>query len=204
MEMEHDTEQSVPPPSRPPLTRRERRLLRKQEVVAAGGREHRLRAARQWGIGLGIVAILGVGVWGLTRIPQVREVGDVLNSCVNHGGVSAMHWHPVLRIVINGEPQDIPEGIGISGGCMRPIHTHDTSGKLHIESPVIREFTLGQFFTLWEKSFSREQILDARIDEIHEIVTNVNGVQVDTFENTALHDGQEIVIEYREKIQSPQ
>ncbi len=181
------------------MTRHERREVRKEEAERRLKSELRAGHAKRWGIGLAALVAIAAGIWGLTKIPGAWSPGDVLSACVNHGGVSAMHWHPTLRIVINGEPQDIPEGIGISGGCMRPIHTHDETGKLHIESPVIRDFTLGQFFTLWEKPFSRDEILDARVDETHELVMTVNGQRVDTYENTVLRDDDQIVIEYRAK-----
>jgi hypothetical protein len=30
-----------------------------------------------------------------------------------------------------------------------PLHTHDTSGIIHVESPTVRSFTLGEFVDLW-------------------------------------------------------
>jgi hypothetical protein len=73
---------------------------------------------------------------------------------------------------------------------MHPLHTHDTTGKLHVESPVERDFTLGDFFTVWEKPFDRTHILDFT----GEVSMTVNGVKVDTYENTILNDGDEIII----------
>ena len=34
------------------------------------------------------------------------------------------------------------------------LHTHDTSGIIHVESPVQRAYTLGQFFDVWGVRFS--------------------------------------------------
>jgi hypothetical protein len=39
-----------------------------------------------------------------------------------------------------------------------PIHTHDTSGIVHIESPTVRPFTLGQFFDVWGVRFTSDCI----------------------------------------------
>lgn len=39
-----------------------------------------------------------------------------------------------------------------------PIHTHDDTGIIHIESPVKRDFTLADFFAVWNKPFSKDQI----------------------------------------------
>lgn len=100
------------------------------------------------------------------------------------------HIHPMLSIVINGEQVVVPANIGITNGCMHPLHTHDTTGKLHVESLVQRDFTLGDFFTVWEKPFDSTHILDFT----GEVSVTVNGVKVDTYENTILHDGDEIII----------
>ena len=36
---------------------------------------------------------------------------------------------------------------GMSG--MAPLHTHDTSGIIHVESSVKRNYTLGEFLNTW-------------------------------------------------------
>ncbi len=108
------------------------------------------------------------------------------------------HIHPHLRIMINGAEQTIPANTGISLSCMHPLHTHDTSGTIHVESPEQRDFTLGDFFAVWGKTFSKDQILDSVIDASHEIVMTVGGAPSDAYENLVFKDKQEIVIEYRE------
>src|SRR5207244_304602 len=64
------------------------------------------------------------------------------------------HIHPHLDIVILGQKQEIPADIGIVAGCMNPIHTHDQSGQIHIESPEKRDFILADFFAVWNKTFT--------------------------------------------------
>lgn len=182
------------------LTRRERRLLRRQADAKNSATASRGKTLRGWGIGIVTLGVIVAGIWGLTRLPAVRQVGNILNSCVNHGGVSAMHDHTVLRVIVNGKERTTPKDIGIDGGCMRPLHTHDISGTIHIESPVRREFTLDQFFTVWKQPFSREQILDMKVDDTHEIIMSVNGTSIETFGETVLRDRETITIEYREKV----
>ena len=36
-----------------------------------------------------------------------------------------------------------------------PLHTHDTSGIIHVESPTDRSFTLGELFDVWGVRFTR-------------------------------------------------
>ena len=46
-------------------------------------------------------------------------------------------------------------------------HTHDSTGIIHIESPLKRDFTLGQFFDVWKSklnnSSSFNEILGGKV-----------------------------------------
>jgi hypothetical protein len=71
------------------------------------------------------------------------------------------HIHAHLAIYVNGQPALLPGGIGIGpplstqngfvvgGSCFSWLHTHDQTGVIHIESPIQRTFTLGNFFDVW-------------------------------------------------------
>ena len=109
------------------------------------------------------------------------------------------HIHPVLKIVINGETQEIPTRIGVNPNCMNSLHTHDNSGVIHTEAPEKRDFTLSDFFAVWNKTFTKDQILDYRVDDKHIIKETVNGNVVQDYENTTLRDKDEIVISYEAK-----
>lgn len=110
-----------------------------------------------------------------------------------------LHIHPTLTIVINGEKQVVPANIGITDTCMHSLHTHDASGTLHVEAPVQKDFTLADFFAVWEQPFDQTHILESVTDDTHEIVVTVNGATVDTFENTVLVDKDQIVISYQSR-----
>lgn len=64
---------------------------------------------------------------------------------------AAVHTHQHLDIFIFRDHIEIPASIGVAsdGKNLTPIHVHDTSGVIHVESPVVREFTLGMFFDVW-------------------------------------------------------
>ena len=48
-----------------------------------------------------------------------------------------------------------PIGVFVtSGSCFSWLHTHASDGIIHIESPVKRTFTLGDFFDLWSQPLS--------------------------------------------------
>lgn len=83
---------------------------------------------------------------------------------------TAYHIHAHLAIYASGVAQTLPAGIGIpgpqeiqngfvlGGKCLYWLHTHDTSGIIHIESPVERVYTLGQFFDIWGRTLSTTQV----------------------------------------------
>ena len=77
----------------------------------------------------------------------------------------AFHVHAHVAIYANGQSLTVPYGIGIgkpwqvqqstagpfvvAGSCFYWLHTHTEDGIIHIESPVQRTFTLGDFFAIW-------------------------------------------------------
>ena len=73
---------------------------------------------------------------------------------------SVEHIHAHIDVIINGHPESVPAGIGIDRAhrLISPLHTHDTTGVIHIESPVKRAFSLGEFFTEWQVSLSADNI----------------------------------------------
>ncbi len=121
----------------------------------------------------------------------------------------AIHRHVLLHIIINNQPATIPQGIGLPrgqaggldpAGCVRPLHTHDATGTIHVESKVLRSYTLGEFFQIWALSQPDQNI---RFDAHHllqkdtsngqgtiEVRVGVPGSDkvVNTFENTVLVD----------------
>jgi hypothetical protein len=64
---------------------------------------------------------------------------------------TALHTHQHLDLFVDGKRVVVPAGIGIdpAGRFISPLHTHDTSGVIHVESPTVRPFTLGELFGVW-------------------------------------------------------
>jgi hypothetical protein len=62
-----------------------------------------------------------------------------------------LHIHQHLDVYVNGRHVKVPAYIGINYGqqYISPIHTHDDSGVIHVESPVKQTFTLDQLFSVW-------------------------------------------------------
>jgi hypothetical protein len=62
------------------------------------------------------------------------------------------HYHSHLDIFVDGKKVEVPALIGINQGAqyITQLHTHDTRGVIHVESPKENDhFTLGQFMAEW-------------------------------------------------------
>jgi hypothetical protein len=70
---------------------------------------------------------------------------------------TTVHVHQHLDLFVDGRRVVVPQGIGIDpgGGFLVPLHTHDDSGIIHVESPVERDYTLGEFFGVWGVQLTR-------------------------------------------------
>ncbi len=143
------------------------------------------------GIGLTTILILVGGVSFLS-LQQSNEASIQEGDAVSRNGI---HWHPQLSIYVKGKQQEIPKNLGISG-VHQPVHTHDSSGTLHLEigGVVTKDnIKLDNFFRIWGKKFSPECV----IDECGSKVTMlVNGKGNKDFENYLMKDKDNIEIRY--------
>jgi hypothetical protein len=81
---------------------------------------------------------------------------------------SAMHVHSHVAIFDNGKQIAIPQFIGFApspgaGGCLYWIHTHDSSGIIHIEAPQLNPpqggpYTLGMLFDIWGQPLQADDV----------------------------------------------
>jgi hypothetical protein len=65
-----------------------------------------------------------------------------------------IHVHAHLAIFVSNATRDVPKNIGILASvngspCTYWLHSHDDDGIMHVESPVTRSFTLGDYFDVW-------------------------------------------------------
>jgi hypothetical protein len=83
------------------------------------------------------------------------------------------HIHAHLAIFVNGKARQVPAAIGVPGAqaqqtpngpfiatgtCFYWLHTHAADGIIHIESPVQRTYTLGDFFDEWGQPLGPAQV----------------------------------------------
>lgn len=94
---------------------------------------------------------------------------------------TAEHYHPILRIVIDGADVPVPPNIGVdpTTGAISALHTHDGDGTIHIEADSVGEvFTLGQFFTQWGVALTPQQVGGVHAKPGRQVQLTSNGAAV--------------------------
>ncbi|PWU82442.1 MAG: hypothetical protein DLM72_01575 [Candidatus Nitrosopolaris wilkensis] len=139
-----------------------------------------------------ITITLGIGL-SLTPTAMIRAQMDK---------AIIMHFHPHLNLMIDGKPVTVPSQIGIDPSLwkdhsldqygmqamangmsgMAQLHTHDATGTIHVESSIIRNYTLGEFLHIWGGLDTSGKTVKATID----------GKPVSDYRATILRDGEHI------------
>jgi hypothetical protein len=105
--------------------------------------------------------------------------GSTMNGIqCNSNEQTVYHIHAHLAVFVSGAQRTVPYGIGIPGGTATPeatggpyvgsgncfywLHSHDQSGVIHIESPVQKLYTLGDYFAIWGQPLSAGQVGPAK------------------------------------------
>ncbi len=105
-----------------------------------------------------IVAIgfLGYGSWTSKKLHAFWKETNI--PCLPGGHTNAkQHIHQTLTITVDGTVEVIPANIGVDSLCMAEVHTHETDGQIHMETPEeSTTHTLADFFTVWGTSFDRD------------------------------------------------
>ncbi len=200
--------QSVHPREATPEMVREAKRAESEASRTPRLRTRSLRTRPSWGVPAAILVILlvigGVYFVSTQSASPYNANTPVTAMCMADSTPLARHDHVLLSITILGAPEPIPEEIGITAQCMRPLHIHvGEPGKIHIESPVAHEFTLGDFFTVWGETggrpFDQGTIAGYNADSTYVIVMTVDGVQSSAYENYVLPHGRvpTVVISYQ-------
>ena len=132
----------------------------------------------------------------------IDEDWEIVDVCLAGHSEIASHDHATLSIFLDGSEVAIAADTGIDDATcdgMRGIHTHDETGKLHIETPRTMEAPVGAFFEIWGQTFNENQILNNIVDEDSEIVMYVNGEINDEYGSYAMQNNDVIEIYYRDK-----
>ena len=164
-------------------------------------RNKRFKQSLRYFVIIGIVIVVATGLSAYIGLSKGQP-----NSKSNP---IIMHIHPHLTITMDSKPFTVASQIGIdlplwidhtldkygmqemamAGGTMpgmAPLHTHDSSGIIHVESSVNRIYTLGEFFKVWGLNLNGKTVK-----------ATVDGKQVPDFKNIVLKDGEQIALDIK-------
>ena len=172
--------------------RREERLAQEQAEQRAAARRRRLKlaggAVALVAIAVVAVVVLSTG-HEKPRSPAhnpallASTAGEATGRPVN--GIQCQtteqvlfHIHAHLAVFVDGRQRLVPEGIGITpprteqrtpagpfvagGSCLYWLHSHTRDGIIHVESPLQRNYTLGDYFAIWSQPLGPRQVGPAR------------------------------------------
>ena len=125
-----------------------------------------MHAFRKFGPALAALTLLAGPAFltaGTVRAAAPGATIDGIRCEAMEGAV--FHIHPHLAIFDRGKAVTIPDDVGrpLGAQCLYWIHTHTDDGIIHIESPVFRTFTLGQFFDVWGQPLSATNVAGFKI-----------------------------------------
>lgn len=165
-----------PGPPNKPLTRQAIKLERREEEKRRrlGEQRRARRNKRIFVVSLIAIVVLvasAISVYAFQKArnstaqhPNALPTEQVFNSAYQPvDGIycdqleqTAYHIHAHLTIYINGQPIAVPQGVGIASdqSCFYWLHTHDSTGVVHIEAPQTASLTLQNFLDIWGREFS--------------------------------------------------
>jgi hypothetical protein len=158
--------------------------------------EERMGSKPKPWMAIALWSLLGLGVIGLgwwmaqptdSNEATVLATDADLDLCVTHGGLS-LHIHPHLRIIVDGTERPIPANVGVTDSCLKPLHMHDGSGIIHIESPRKRDFTIGQFFKIWDNPYTDTKFMDVDLGADRQIKVFADKEEITSGAGTIMKD----------------
>lgn len=203
--------------------RRTERAEREEQRTAGERRARRVRIAASAAVGAALAATIAATVVfggssskekapaasaqpfgqhyaGLARRRQqvgVPTMMDTMNSPI--------HYHPNLAVFVNGKQIPLPANIGIDPRKdpmqMAGLHTHDTSGTIHVEGAP--DATLGKFFSIWGVPLSPRQLGPYKAGGGKTVRMWVNGKPSEAFGRLKLVDRQRVVVSYGAETRPP-
>lgn len=106
---------------------------------------------------------------------QGQPMGNYVCAAMDH----TYHVHAHLTLIVDGVQRAIPDNIGAvsqpAGFCHYQVHTHDSTGKIHVESPTPIQATLGDFFMIWGMPLSATNVAGFTQGPINIYVADADG-----------------------------
>ncbi|WP_157927642.1 hypothetical protein [Candidatus Nitrosotalea okcheonensis] len=106
--------------------------------------------------------IVGIIITALMGVIVATEMKPTTDSMMSNDKPILLHIHPRLYLNVDGKPYFVPQNVGIEPDLwkdhtldqygmkgMAPLHTHTADGMIHVESTIVRNYTLGEFLDIW-------------------------------------------------------
>lgn len=117
-------------------------------------------------------------------------------STMSDASAGGAHIHPRLSVYVRREQVQIPTNIGIDPSrpptAMAGLHTHDSSGVIHVENAA--DPTLGQFFEIWGVPLSPTQLGPYKAKPSESVRAWVDDSPAGELGSLVMEDGQQIVV----------
>ena len=139
--------------------------------------------------GIIIAVLIGVGI----GMASMKSTTDTMTS---NDKPILLHIHPRLYLNVDGKPYFVPQNVGIEPDLwkyhaldqygmkgMAPLHTHTADGMLHVESTIIRNYTLGEFLDIWGLDLQGKTIS-----------VSVDGEPISDYRNHVFKDEESIIL----------
>jgi acetyl esterase/lipase len=134
---------------------------------------------------------------------EIQPEPSLVTECLNGHSNLVMHIHPKIVIQIEDTTYTVAANVGVDTeacpSAMHVAHTHDTSGKIHVETHEQTNVSLGVFTQIWGIIFDETQFGPYHVNDTHELVMMVDGVVSEEWGGHIFSDGETILIHYRER-----
>jgi hypothetical protein len=154
-----------------------------------------------------LIATLGIGNEGLRATkppwpPEYEHLHQRLQALdLPPVGEQSYHVHALLHLYVEGQALRVPANIGIypPEGIEASLHTHDTSGVIHMEAIHPYPYTLGDFFEVWGVRFSSSELGAYTNSGSERVQVYVNGHLISDPTTYVLKEHDNIVVGYGEE-----
>jgi len=148
-------------------------------------------------VAVGIASIVVIYMFVYKPMTDETASGNTeFNLQEIHSVPLVKHYHVSLTILVDAKQMAVPKEIGMNPQLwhdrsldkygpagISPMHTHDTSGIIHIESTVAREYTVDEFL----------KVMGLDPDTVTRMT--VDGNEVADFLDHAMKQGEKIQLE---------
>lgn len=119
-------------------------------------------------------------------------------SCIDNSKKPVRDYSFMINISVLDKKQSVPKEFGHKKiGCVNELYVDKFNNVVKVKTNEFKSFTLGNFFTVWDKGFSKDEVLGYKVSKDRKLEVYVNGIRVNTYENTPLFPDSRIEIVYK-------